>query len=326
VGTSVGIPVFRASGVSCTGGFFWEDHLPFFGVFGITKMVELAIYAFDPTLQGDLSFLDFMLKFLPSFLGYVDGYTDATAIVIAHSCDESPVAQNLAIWMCGTYFAGVVVGQWVVVSYLAMRDETHACFMKLIHMDALASSISLPEASQNTWYVVNMARTFGEDIPQAIQQTLFLIFVKQNYFMIASVAVSVASSFKALYDAIHRSAIAAGAKVTPASPEGNAEGDILQEQAAGMVPLKLFWSSDRKDNFSTSTAQGEADALAVGYKFIRVEGYVFQEQAAGMVPLKLFWSSDRKDNFSTSTAQGEADALAVGYRFIRVEGYVRPPN
>mmetsp|Transcript_54538 Transcript_54538/g.177258 ORF Transcript_54538/g.177258 Transcript_54538/m.177258 type:complete len:665 (+) Transcript_54538:52-2046(+) len=214
VGASVGIPILRAGDVSCKGGFFWEDHVPFFGLFCITKIAELAIYAFDPTIQGDLSFLDFMMKFLPSFLGYLDGYTDATAISIAHSCDDSPIAQNLSIWMCGTYFAGVIVGQWIVVWHLAMKDETHACLMKLIHMDALASGISLPDDSKQTWFIVNMARTFGEDIPQAFQQTLFLIYVKQNYFMIVSVAVSVASSVKALHDAVSRASIAAGAKVT----------------------------------------------------------------------------------------------------------------
>mmetsp|Transcript_54540 Transcript_54540/g.177275 ORF Transcript_54540/g.177275 Transcript_54540/m.177275 type:complete len:709 (+) Transcript_54540:67-2193(+) len=216
VGASVGIPILRAGDVSCKGGFFWEDHVPFFGLFCITKIAELAIYAFDPTIQGDLSFLDFMMKFLPSFLGYLDGYTDATAISIAHSCDDSPIAQNLSIWMCGTYFAGVIVGQWIVVWHLAMKDETHACLMKLIHMDALASGISLPDDSKQTWFIVNMARTFGEDIPQAFQQTLFLIYVKQNYFMIVSVAVSVASSVKALHDAVSRASIAAGAKVTEA--------------------------------------------------------------------------------------------------------------
>mmetsp|Transcript_96631 Transcript_96631/g.259813 ORF Transcript_96631/g.259813 Transcript_96631/m.259813 type:complete len:266 (+) Transcript_96631:2-799(+) len=88
-------------------------------------------------------------------------------------------------------------------------------------MDALASGISLPDDSKKTWFIVNMARTFGEDIPQAFQQTLFLIYVKQNYFMIASVAVSVASSVKALHDAVNRGAIAVGAKVMKAFTIGD---------------------------------------------------------------------------------------------------------
>ena len=40
------------------------------------------------------------------------------------------------------------------------------------------------------------------------------------------------------------------------------------------MPLKLFWSPGRADNFTTATAQGEQDALNAGYQFIRVEGYV----------------------------------------------------
>jgi len=44
------------------------------------------------------------------------------------------------------------------------------------------------------------------------------------------------------------------------------------------VPLKLFWSAQRGDNFTTATAQGESDALAAGYVFVRVDGYVFPTQ------------------------------------------------
>ncbi|HWO88808.1 MAG TPA: hypothetical protein VNL98_06635, partial [Gemmatimonadales bacterium] len=41
------------------------------------------------------------------------------------------------------------------------------------------------------------------------------------------------------------------------------------------VPLKLYWSGERQDNYTTATAEGEQAALAKGYRFIRVEGYVF---------------------------------------------------
>jgi hypothetical protein len=93
----------------------------------------------------------------------------------------------------------------------------------------------------------------------------------------------------------------------------------------GTVPLKLFWSPERGDNFTTATAQGEKDALAAGYSFVRLEGYVFPTQQPGTVPLKLFWSPERGDNFTTATAQGEKDALAAHYSFVqRNEGYVFP--
>jgi hypothetical protein len=90
----------------------------------------------------------------------------------------------------------------------------------------------------------------------------------------------------------------------------------------GTVPLKLYWSEARGDNFTTATTQGEADAKAAGYQFIRIEGLVYSEQRKGTVPLKLYWNPNREDNFTTSTQQGEADAKAAGYQFIRIEGYV----
>jgi hypothetical protein len=90
----------------------------------------------------------------------------------------------------------------------------------------------------------------------------------------------------------------------------------------GTVPLKLYWSEARGDNFTTATKQGEADAKAAGYQFIRIEGYVYSKQRRGTVPLKLYWNPNREDNLTTSTQQGEADAKAAGYQFIRIEGYV----
>ncbi len=55
-----------------------------------------------------------------------------------------------------------------------------------------------------------------------------------------------------------------------------------------LVPLKLYWSPQRGDNFTTGTTKGEQDALAAGYTFARVEGYAFTKQVAGTVPLKLY--------------------------------------
>ncbi len=89
-----------------------------------------------------------------------------------------------------------------------------------------------------------------------------------------------------------------------------------------IVPLKLYWSSQRGDNFTTATARGEQDAKAAGYPFIRVEGYIYSKQQSGTVPLKLYWSSQRGDNFVTATSQGEKDAISAKYQFIRTEGYV----
>jgi hypothetical protein len=90
------------------------------------------------------------------------------------------------------------------------------------------------------------------------------------------------------------------------------------------VPLKLFWSAARGDNFTTATAIGESHALAAGYVFVRNEGYIYPAPKTGTVPLKLYWSDQRRDNFTTATAIGESHALAAKYGFARIEGYVYP--
>jgi hypothetical protein len=99
-------------------------------------------------------------------------------------------------------------------------------------------------------------------------------------------------------------------------------GETGPPSRQGTVPLKLFWSAQREDNFSTPTAVGEQDALAAGYQFASIEGYVFSNQEPGTVPLKLYLNAERDDYFTTATAEGERDALGSGYQFARIEGYV----
>jgi hypothetical protein len=113
--------------------------------------------------------------------------------------------------MMYTYIFGVVILQWVVIAYLAYQDPSQACFMKVLHMDALAACVTLPEESKNTWNLLHLARTFGEDIPQALYQYLFVTKVKKNKFMILSICISLGSSCKALYDSCNRALEAAGA-------------------------------------------------------------------------------------------------------------------
>jgi hypothetical protein len=94
-----------------------------------------------------------------------------------------------------------------------------------------------------------------------------------------------------------------------------------QRRKRRTVALKLYWSPDREDNFTTATKQGKTDAMAAGYQFIRNEGYCFRWQKRGTKPLKLYWSEARGDNFTTATKQGRIDAENAGYQFIRIEGY-----
>lgn len=82
--------------------------------------------------------------------------------------------------------------------------------MKVLHMDALAACITLPPEAKTIWTSVNVVMTLGEDLPQAIQQSLFLMCVKENYFMLLSVGISIASSLRAMHEAMNRALAAAG--------------------------------------------------------------------------------------------------------------------
>jgi hypothetical protein len=42
----------------------------------------------------------------------------------------------------------------------------------------------------------------------------------------------------------------------------------------GLIPLKLYYSEQRGDNFTTASDQGRRDAEAAGYKYVRDEGYI----------------------------------------------------
>lgn len=199
--TTVGLPVLYAYQATCSRGFFWEVHMQFLAVFVVTKTVELCLCLNDPTLEfGEMPVLIFLWKFLSSFLGYVDSYTDATGVVIAHACPE-PIAQTLSILMLADFAVGVVCLQWIYMLGVAARDPSQACFLKLLHMDLLAHMITLPAEQKPVWDRIAFFRTFAEDIPQALLQTLYVVYVKKSPVMLASILVAIGSSVKSLRDA-----------------------------------------------------------------------------------------------------------------------------
>ena len=53
------------------------------------------------------------------------------------------------------------------------------------------------------------------------------------------------------------------------------EGYVYPSRRQGTVPLNLYWSSQREDNFTTATSVGAQSARQAGYTFARVEGYAF---------------------------------------------------
>jgi|GEM_PF-4090147 predicted acylesterase/phospholipase RssA len=86
--------------------------------------------------------------------------------------------------------------------------------------------------------------------------------------------------------------------------------------------LKLFWSDQRSDNFSTATLTGSLDAQNAGYRFIRSQGRVYMNPGPGLKPLYLLWHDGRGDNLLTASKEGIIDAVEEGYRKIRIEGYI----
>ncbi|GAB4052517.1 hypothetical protein GCM10028810_54300 [Spirosoma litoris] len=52
-------------------------------------------------------------------------------------------------------------------------------------------------------------------------------------------------------------------------------GYVFPRQVEGTVPLKLYYSDQRGDNFVLVTKEGEASAIAAKYRYVRVEGYVY---------------------------------------------------
>merc|ERR1712176_1676371 len=56
------------------------------GLFYCSKVAELIFYACDPSLEGELGVLVFMIVFVGSFCGFSDAWTDSTSIEISRAC------------------------------------------------------------------------------------------------------------------------------------------------------------------------------------------------------------------------------------------------
>ncbi|CAJ1446447.1 unnamed protein product [Effrenium voratum] len=110
------------------------------------------------------------------------------------------------------YVIGVLGLQWGVMGFRCFQNPTKACFCKLIHLDTVATRLTLPEDQQRTWKTHHFIRTVAEDIPQAILQTIYICSISRNFFMILSVCTAVGGSLLAFRDAINRGLVAAGFK------------------------------------------------------------------------------------------------------------------
>jgi hypothetical protein len=104
------------------------------------------------------------------------------------------------------------------------------------------------------------------------------------------------------------------------------ECEVFPEWTQGLVALRLFYSESRKDNVTTATPEGAADAVAAGYRDVqRVEGFIYpptKHQPARSQPLVLYWHEGRGDNFLVrAQSSSEGAAVEAGYRRVRLEGY-----
>ena len=178
--------------------------------FAVTKGFELFLYVKDPTFTGkELSTTSFLWKFCLSFCGYLDAYQDSISAAIALSCDD-PLAQTLGWGMLVCFAVGVVGLQWGVMGFWCFQDPTKTCFLKLIHLDTVAARLTLPPEFKQAWRGLHLTRTVFEDIPQAVLQTIYIIMISRNFFMIISVCTAVGGSLMAFRDAVNRGLVAAG--------------------------------------------------------------------------------------------------------------------
>jgi len=201
------VPTLHRSQVSCENGFYWETHLQFFGVFMAVKLAEVFIYHVDPTITRHPRAWTFLEKFLFSIPGFFDGYTDLTAVFVGYACkdekDDPVMATRITDMMLTSYILGVVILQWFILPAIAAEDPSNVLLCKIVHMDSLASCSQFPEDFRQRWNILAAARTFAEDIPQAIFQAVLIIYVQWNPALFISVGFSVGTTLKAFMDAIN---------------------------------------------------------------------------------------------------------------------------
>jgi hypothetical protein len=96
-----------------------------------------------------------------------------------------------------------------------------------------------------------------------------------------------------------------------------------------LIPLRLYYSDTRQDNFLIATDQKNLPPDKYpGYFFVRTEGYIYRNQQAdeNLIPLNLYYSDTRQEFFTVATEEGISDAERAGYRLIGTEGFVYPAD
>ena len=83
------VPLCFRSSVSCSNGFFWEQHAPFIIFVFATKFAKVYLVAYDQGLDGIIGFSQLTFFLCVSTLGMCDAYQDSVSIQIASICAES---------------------------------------------------------------------------------------------------------------------------------------------------------------------------------------------------------------------------------------------
>ncbi|MBD2516609.1 hypothetical protein H6G93_16625 [Nostoc sp. FACHB-973] len=71
---------------------------------------------------------------------------------------------------------------------------------------------------------------------------------------------------------LYHASIAAIAVITSLTSFTNL---VKAQEYQNLVPLELYWSDQRGDNFTGATNEGARRAVEAGYSYVRTEGYVF---------------------------------------------------
>lgn len=93
-------------------------------------------------------------------------------------------------------------------------------------------------------------------------------------------------------------------------------------RAQNLVPLSLYWNSNRPDSASVATRESRSAQLESGYQEIGVQGCLLANPQPETAPLYLYWHSQRQDNASVASTSLRSAQIDAGYSEVRIEGYV----
>jgi hypothetical protein len=92
--------------------------------------------------------------------------------------------------------------------------------------------------------------------------------------------------------------------------------------AQSLIPLSLYWNSNRPDFATVATDESRDAQLESGYQEVQVEGCLLTSPQPETAPLYLYWHSERQDNATVASTVMRSAQIDAGYTEVRIEGYV----